>query len=125
MARQINGCGDLVWESVIGTKGRAQGGKIDGAKPFQIEGAQSNPYEQEHADLIRSIREGKPLNEGRQVAESTLTAIMGRISAYTGQTVKWEWVLNKSQLDLTPPKYDLAGEFPVAPVSVPGKDELV
>jgi len=44
---------------------------------------------------------------------------------FTGQTVKWEWVLNKSQLDLTPPKYDLAEKFPVAPVPVPGKDELV
>ena len=33
------------------------------------------------------IRAGQPLNEGRQVAESTLAAIMGRISAYTGRTV--------------------------------------
>ena len=48
-----------------------------------------NPYVQEHIDLINSIFDKKPLNEAKQVAESTLTAIMGRISAYTGQKVRW------------------------------------
>ena len=40
---------------------------------------------QEHTDLIESIRSGKPINELKNVAESTLTAIMGRMSAYTGK----------------------------------------
>ena len=35
------------------------------------------------------------------MAESTLTAIMGRMSAYTGKAVTWEQALN-SKLDLTP-----------------------
>lgn len=43
-----------------------------------------HPYVQEHADLIRSLREGKPLNGAKGIAEATLAAIMGRISAYTG-----------------------------------------
>ena len=42
----------------------------------------------EHADLIQSIRSGKPLNEGRTVAEATLTAIIGRMSAYTGMPIR-------------------------------------
>jgi len=41
-----------------------------------------------HAALIRSIREGKPINEGKDAAESTMTGIMGRISAYTGRALK-------------------------------------
>ena len=49
---------------------------------------------QEHIDLIESIRTGKPLNELKNVAESTLTAIMGRMSAYTGKAVTWEQALN-------------------------------
>ena len=37
--------------------------------------------------------------ELKTVAESTLTAIMGRMSAYTGQAITWDQALN-SQLDL-------------------------
>jgi len=33
---------------------------------------------------------GQAINELKTVAESTLTAIMGRMSAYTGQRVTWE-----------------------------------
>jgi hypothetical protein len=49
---------------------------------------------------------------------------MGRMSAYTGQPVKWDWVLNKSQLDLTPKQYQL-GDAPLPPVAMPGETELI
>ena len=83
-----------------------------------------NPYVQEHKDLIASIRLGKPLNEGKRIAESTLTAIMGRMSAYTGREVSWKWVLNSSELDLSPAKYEF-GDVPVRPVAIPGETKLV
>ena len=57
------------------------------------------------------------------MAESTLTAIMGRMSAYTGQEVTWEQALN-SALDLTPPAYEF-GDLPVPPVAMPGQTELI
>ena len=44
---------------------------------------------QEHVDLIRGVMTGKPLNEAKRIAEVTTVAIMGRISAYTGQMVRW------------------------------------
>ena len=47
------------------------------------------------ADLIASIRAGKAVNEGLQVAESTMAAIAGRMSAYTGRAMKWSWVMNQ------------------------------
>jgi predicted dehydrogenase len=124
MARQIDGTQPLVTENLLGAKGRAAAGRIDGAKPFRWEGPNPNPYEQEHADLIESIRQGKPLNEGRSVAESTLTAIMGRLSAYTGQPVTWNWALKESRLDLTPAEYKF-GPWPTPPVAMPGKTELI
>jgi predicted dehydrogenase len=124
MARQIDGTRPLVTEMILGSKGKAAGGWLEGAKPFKFQGAEPNPYEQEHADLIASIRAGQPLNEGRQVAEATLTAIMGRMSAYTGQPVKWEWALNDSELDLSPKGYKF-GPMPVAPVPMPGQTELI
>jgi len=49
---------------------------------------------------------------------------MGRMSAYTGRSLKWEWVMNSSKLDLTPAKYELS-ELPVAEVAIPGKTKLI
>lgn len=125
MCRQNDGCYETISEVITGTRGKAVAGRIDGAKPWRFEGEERSPYEVEHLDLIRSIREGTPLNEGRQVAESTLAAIMGRMSAYTGQVVPWKWAMEKSQLDLWP-KQDLQfGPWPVPPVAVPGDTKLI
>lgn len=113
----------------MGTKGRATVGRIEGSNPFTYKGPNPNPYEQEHADLIPSIREGKPLNEGRAVAEATLTAIIGRISAYTGQPIRYAWALTDSELDLTPSEikrdgYRL-GPAPKVPPPSLGNEEVV
>ncbi|HUT29356.1 MAG TPA: Gfo/Idh/MocA family oxidoreductase [Sedimentisphaerales bacterium] len=127
MCRQIGGCSTRVSERIVGTKGVADpNGLIEGGRSYKYEPPDPavDPYVQEHADLIASIRSGEPLNEGRRVAESTLTAIMGRMSAYTGREMKWDWVMNKSALDLTPPAYEF-GDLPVGPIAVPGETELV
>jgi predicted dehydrogenase len=128
MCRQTAGAAENVSERVVGSKGfsytDSSDGYIKGPKPFKTEKESPNPYVQEHADLIASIKAGKPLNEGRQVAESTLTAIMGRMSAYTGRALSWDWVMNASKLDLTPPHMDLR-DLPPLEVAVPGKTPLV
>ena len=74
--------------------------------------------------LVESIRDGEPLNECARLARTTLTAIAGRMSTYTGRVVKYDWALNKSKLDLRPKKYEL-GPLPVRPVSMPATTELV
>jgi predicted dehydrogenase len=128
MCRQTEGCEHRVSERVMGTSGSAytdgSNGSIEGPNAYEYEGESPSPYVQEHADLITSIRAGQALNEGRRIAESTLTAIMGRISAYTGRALKWDWAMNASALDLTPPAYDF-GDLPVAPPAVPGKTQLI
>jgi predicted dehydrogenase len=126
LCRQINGCTDRIAERVVGTKGYADvdRGVIEGEKPFKYGGPDPDHYVQEMADLIASIRNGAPINEARQVAESTMDAIMGRMSAYTGRALKWDWAMTASKLDLTPPKYDFVA-FPVEPVAVPGKTQLI
>ena len=73
---------------------------------------------QEHTDLIASIRAGKPLNELKNVAESTLTAIMGRMSAYTGKKVTWEEALGSDE-SLVPTRLAF-GPMPLPPVPKPG-----
>ncbi|MCU0916305.1 MAG: Gfo/Idh/MocA family oxidoreductase [Planctomycetes bacterium] len=127
MCQQINNTTtSRIAERVVGTKGVADvdRGVIAGEKPFKYEGPDPDHYVQEFADLIASIRTATPINEGKQVAESTMNAIMGRMSAYTGRALKWDWAMTASKLDLTPPKYDWV-EFPVEPVAVPGKTQLL
>ena len=128
MASQINGTTERVGERVVGTKGFSYTtrslGYIEGQNPYKYDGPRVGGMVEEHADLIKSIRDGKPINEGKHVAESTLTAIMGRISAYTGRALKWDWVMNASELDLRPAEYRM-GDLPVRPVAVPGKTQLV
>ncbi len=126
MCRQIPGCENNVSEALAGTKGFCQVNKyaITGEKSWKFEGANNKPYVQEHTDLIKSIRSGKPYNELKAVTETTLTAIMGRMAAYTGQAVTWEEALN-SQESLMPPKLDWQEPLAVAPVALPGRTKLV
>jgi myo-inositol 2-dehydrogenase/D-chiro-inositol 1-dehydrogenase len=125
MCRQTKGCADRVEERIVGTKGVAHSrGEIVGERPWKFEAKEQNPYVLEHVDLIASIRKGTPLNEGKQVALSTMMAIVGRMSAYTGRMMSWEWAMNSSTLDLSPPKYAF-GPNPVDPAAVPGTTPLV
>ncbi len=123
--RQTPGCADRVEEKIVGTKGHAFGyGEIAGPNAWKFEADEPNPYVVEHTDLIESIRSGKPLNEGKRIAESTMCAIMGRMSAYTGRAISWDWAMNASKLDLFP-KTLAFGPNPVDPVAVPGVSPLV
>jgi myo-inositol 2-dehydrogenase / D-chiro-inositol 1-dehydrogenase len=61
-------------------------------KPTEVK--DDNGYVNEHRDLLQAILNDKPLNEAKQVADSTLTAIMGREAAYTGSEVDWETALD-------------------------------
>jgi predicted dehydrogenase len=126
MCRQIDGCAGKVQEDIIGTKGSAMArpglSVIKGANAWRIRGEQ-NPYVTEHVDLIASIRgRTSRLNEGKRVAESTLTAVMGRMSAYTGKAITWEEAMN-SQLDLSPAEYAFTA-LETDPVPTPGRTPL-
>jgi predicted dehydrogenase len=125
MCRQIAGTRNRIGESFIGTRGTSNAaGRIAGpaawsfAKPEQP----VSPFVQEHTDLVASLRAGRPINELKQIAESTLTAIMGREAAYTGQEVAWDEILNAEQ-DLMPPALAL-GALATPGVAVPGQTKL-
>ena len=128
MGGQIDGCSVRCDQRLVGTKGSVYmdfaNAIIKGRNPFGYEGPSPDPCILQHADQIAAIRQGRMLNEGRRIAESSLTAIMGRMSTYTGRALKWDWVMNASELDLTPDKYEF-GDLPVRPVAVPGKTQLV
>ncbi len=129
MCRQIDGCAKSVSEALVGTKGHCHTAanvryNITGSASWSFDPRKdNNPYIQEHSDFIESIRAGKPLNELKSVAESTLTAIMGRMSAYTGQGVTWEQALD-SQENLVPAELQW-GAMPMPEIALPGRTKLL
>jgi predicted dehydrogenase len=125
--RQIDGCENNVSEAVTGSRGTWTSGgyNIRGERAWRLPRNQDNePYQAEHVALINSIRQGPPINDLRNVAESTLTAIMGRMSAYTGRAVTWEQALN-SRERLMPENLTFEMKLAVAQVAVPGFTRLV
>ena len=132
MARQIPGCHNDISEHVTGTKGRLDMAnnkwKISahrGSRGWSYEGDKdTDPYVQEHIDLIAAIRKGKPYNELRDASHSNLAAIMGRMAAYSGKRVTWEQALN-SRETLSPSGDLKFGKMEVAKVAIPGTTEII
>ena len=90
-------------EKIVGTKGTSNcSSSIEGENPWKYSGKHVNGMDQEHIDLVKSIRSGNVLNEGQRIAESTLTAIGARTAAFTGRALSWKWLLNASKQDLVP-----------------------
>jgi len=133
MCRQINGCTPNVSDRMQGTKGSSDcmgtildlaGNEIwkyeyppdkDG-KPGSIVSVE--PHLQEQIDFVTAIRKGKLINDVEDVAVSSLVAIMGRVSAYTGKEVTFEEMMN-SDMKLGPQSFtfgpvDIPKEVPVA-----------
>jgi len=128
MCRQISGCTNTVSEFLQGTKGQCLPHRYSINNKAVVsrrdDSRSTNPYVQEHTDLIEAIRKGEPINELKNVAESTLSAIMGRMSAYTGQAITWEQALN-SRENTMPESLSWNMKLDVPPVPVPGKTKFV
>jgi myo-inositol 2-dehydrogenase/D-chiro-inositol 1-dehydrogenase len=121
--RQMAQCSNDVEDYVHGTKGRAQvlvngqQGLINGQPVFTGKKPPSM-YEYEHKELFAAIRAGKPINNGRYMALSTMMAILGREACYTGQTLEWDAALN-SDMRLGPTTYAW-GDVPAEGIAMPG-----
>jgi myo-inositol 2-dehydrogenase / D-chiro-inositol 1-dehydrogenase len=130
--RQLSGAYGRVGELFTGTEGVCLGGgKIQGKDVSipEVKVDADNPYVQEHVDLLRSVLASKPLNETEAVANSTMVAIMGRMSAYTGQMIRWSDVMENDKSEFfnyacKPSAKDFEKgdiEVPEEVVPVPGK----
>jgi len=138
--RHIQGCQNNVSETLVGTKGVVQlsgdgNGSITDLKGNSIYKHQGfedpNPYQVEHDELFASIRNGGVINNLKYGAESTMTAILGRYTTYSGQMISWEDALN-STIQLMPPTVDWNSIPPVLPqadgyypVAVPGQTKVI
>jgi predicted dehydrogenase len=127
--RQWSGASADVSDFVLGTRGKAaiQSHTIvsDSGKWRHRGEGPDDMYQNEHDAFFRAIRSNEPIHNGDYMCESTLMAIMGRMAAYTGQTVTREQVLN-SQLDLSPKAYEWGDvETAFSEVAIPGVTPFV
>lgn len=134
MCRQIPGTATDVSNVVYGSKGTCHIGTFNagsrifdraGKEVWEMKGSIAAAYKQEHKDLVDSIRDGKPIVELRQMADSSLVAVMGRMAAYTGQKVTWKFVTEESQLDLFPKNLTWTSSLPRQAPATPGKTKLI
>lgn len=96
----------------------------EGKEVWSMKGDIGAAYQQEHKDLVDSIRSSTPIVELAETAKSSLTAVMGRLAAYTGQKVTWDFLTKESKLNLFPQPLDLKGSKESS-FAIPGKTKLV
>jgi myo-inositol 2-dehydrogenase/D-chiro-inositol 1-dehydrogenase len=104
MCRQLNGSySSAPREFFVGTEGSVTAGgrvtRFDGREAAlpEISVLHDNGLIQEHVVLLQSILSDKAHNDIKEVTDANLTAIMGRISAYTGQLVRWIDLTEKTE----------------------------
>ena len=124
------GCHGLWDDIIMGTKGVCHwtACRIEGETNWRYEGTKNNSSVEEQRILVGSIRDGKPVNHGDTMIDSTYIGIMGQIACYTGKRVTWDQMMAADfefepkladvTLDMEPPtKPDASGNYPLP---VPG-----
>jgi len=115
------------WDDVIlGTNGTCHWTtcRIEGETNWRYQGPQNDANVEEQKILIGALREGKPVNHGDTMVDSTYVAIMGQIACYTGKPVTWEEMMKADfefepkiadvRPDMDPPvKPDETGNYPL------------
>ncbi|MEM9018056.1 MAG: Gfo/Idh/MocA family oxidoreductase [Verrucomicrobiota bacterium] len=134
-ARQIPNCLRDISESAVGTLGRADlmqreftiTGPNAAVKRFR---SNEDGHQLEHYPFFRAIRENLEHNEAERGAIATMTAILGRMSNYSGQDVTWEDAMASNQKLVPDGLLDFSSEAPVQPdaegrypVAMPGQSD--
>jgi predicted dehydrogenase len=130
-SRQQPGCSNRNTVEIAGTEGDAfvnAGGavRITGKTNWEYKGERPDPYQIQHNELFASIRKGKPMNNGIMMANSTMLAILGRMVAYSGQTIAWEEAINSNQtLGPQPDEYNWNLKYTSPEVAIPGVTKVL
>ena len=126
-SRQQPGCSNRNSIEIAGTMGNAYANMgewahvITGKNKWVYEGEKNNPYQTQHDEFFASIRNSKPMNDGERMANSTMVAILGRMVAYSGQTLSWDDAINSNQtLGPAHDEYNWNFKYAGPPIAVPG-----
>ena len=139
--RHMKGCWNNISEHAHGTLGTADIGlglirDRQGAVSWRSETKESKGrgWQQEQDDFFAALRRGDLPNETEYGAQSTMTAILGRLATYSGKVVKWDEAFHSPlRLATTDSLFSLSDPAPVEPnaegryeVPIPGsKSRLV
>ncbi len=127
MCRQISATYNRISEFFRGCNGEvnADGRLIGKEVTIQTPTLESDTaLIQEHVELIKGVLAGKPLNTIKEGTDATFAAIGARISAYTGQVVRWSDMTANPQspyysLALSPSALDFETGTVVMPPEIP------
>ncbi|HPM83189.1 MAG TPA: Gfo/Idh/MocA family oxidoreductase [Candidatus Anammoximicrobium sp.] len=121
-----------VWDDIImGSKGVCYWAdcRIEGETKWRYEGPHAPPSGiEEQQILIGAIRDGRVVNHGDTMIDSTYVAVMGQLACYCGKPVTWDQMMAADfefepkladvRLDMdAPTKPDASGNYPLP---VPG-----
>lgn len=118
--RHMPGCWGSFSEHAHGTGGRVEiegHGRavlyVNGQEPQRWDRGPDG-HQLEMDNLFAALAAGQPYNEADRGAVASLTAILGRMATYSGQTVTWDQAMN-SPLDIGPKEYTWTAETPIKP----------
>lgn len=119
--RHQRGCDGVRLDYAMGTRGACDMMKyaLTGQSPWKWDGKRTVMHQLEHDVMFAALRRGEVINNGRYMANSTMMAIIARMSAYTGKVLTWEEALASDE-DLSPPNYNWDTPLPEPPVAMPG-----
>ena len=123
--RHIPDCWGSFSQHIHGTKGHVpiEGHGtatlfVDGQEPVKVKRGPDG-HQLEWDDFVTALEAGHGLNEADHGAESTMTAIMGRMASYSGKIVEWDKAL-ASNISLAPARL----AWDALPNSKPGPDGI-
>ncbi|MEJ7737994.1 MAG: Gfo/Idh/MocA family oxidoreductase [Chitinophagaceae bacterium] len=129
--RQQTGCANRNTVDIAGTLGNAKliigrTYEITGRNPWKYTGEMNNMFQAEHDEFFASIRNGKAINDGETMANSTMLAILSRMVGYSGQAITWHDAIHSTQSlgpDINKYAWDL--RWPTAPIARPGTTKVI
>ena len=129
--RQQNGTSHRNTLELMGTDGNAlitlgRSHEITGKNAWKYTGPTNNMYQTEHDEFFASIRNGKAMNDGESMANSTMMAILARMAAYTGQSISWDQAIQSNET-LGPATEDYSWDlnWKVPPIAKPGITKFI
>lgn len=130
-SRQQQNCSTRNSVEITGTLGNAfvkSSGELEitGKNKWTYKGEKNDPYQTQHDELFASIRNGKPMNDGIRMANSTMLAILGRMVAYSGQTLTWDEAIHSNQtLGPVHNQMNWNLKYTVPDIAIPGKTNVL
>ncbi len=124
-----SGCHQENADYIIGSEGVCTIGRepvpvITGAHPWRYAGIKNRMHQTEQDEFFASIRAGRPINDGRRMAHTSLMTLMGRMAAYTGKEITWDQAL-QSQQQLVPDDLDWNTKIKLTPPPQPGRTQVL